>query len=402
MRTKYFLSGMFLAILWLLSLQSQATDPAVQLYERLFSKEKTDYKKLFHTSFLSQVPEKKIVEFVALYHENVGDYVSCIQKEAGKYDLIFKRGKVPSVIAFNSSQQITTLWLGYWTLYDDTIDKVMAEFKKLEGTVAVTLIKNGKELISHNSELPLGVGSAFKLIVLKALEEKKKEGECSDETVVALDSSKFSIPSGFLQSWPDRTPVTLKTLANLMISISDNTATDALIYFLGRDYVEKFAPAETKPFLTTMDMFRIKWAISNKEQKEYLRAGIEEKRKLLEKYQRFSNKDIQLNMEKPCLIDKVEWHISTRKLCEILYDMRENSSISINPGLVKKSSWWKAGYKGGSEPGVLNYTHILQKTEKSDIYLLSTTINNPVKEVQTEGFTELVLRLISLIEEGKI
>ena len=39
------------------------------------------------------------------------------------------------------------------------------------------------------------------------------------------------------QDWPKGAPVTLHTLATLMISISDNTATDQLIAIVGRDAI---------------------------------------------------------------------------------------------------------------------------------------------------------------------
>ena len=42
-------------------------------------------------------------------------------------------------------------------------------------------------------------------------------------------SDRASLPSGITQSWPAGSPVTLQTLATLMISISDNTATDTLV-----------------------------------------------------------------------------------------------------------------------------------------------------------------------------
>jgi hypothetical protein len=41
---------------------------------------------------------------------------------------------------------------------------------------------------------------------------------------------------------------------------------------------------------------------------------------------------------------------------------------------------------------------VMQKTAASPTYCLSATINHPTTEVPTKSFTELVLRLISLIE----
>src|SRR3546814_1131698 len=38
--------------------------------------------------------------------------------------------------------------------------------------------------------------------------------------------------------WPKDTPVTVQSLANWMISVSDNSATDTLIHLLGRKNIE--------------------------------------------------------------------------------------------------------------------------------------------------------------------
>ncbi|NMB11632.1 MAG: serine hydrolase [Firmicutes bacterium] len=48
-------------------------------------------------------------------------------------------------------------------------------------------------------------------------------------SVIELKSDYISLPSGMLQEWPVGSPITLHTLASLMSSISNNTATNALI-----------------------------------------------------------------------------------------------------------------------------------------------------------------------------
>ena len=75
----------------------------------------------------------------------------------------------------------------------------------------------------------LGIGSAFKLYVLAELVRAVNDGERQWADVVALDSDVMSGPSGVLQGWPTGTPMTLQTLATLMIYISDNTATYNLV-----------------------------------------------------------------------------------------------------------------------------------------------------------------------------
>src|SRR5690606_12626143 len=97
----------------------------------------------------------------------------------------------------------------------------------LPGRTAILVLSNGEAQAEHNADEPLAVGSAAKLAVLKAVREAVEAGQLRWEQVVPLDDSWRSLPTGILQDWPADTPVTIATLANLMISISDNTATDA-------------------------------------------------------------------------------------------------------------------------------------------------------------------------------
>ena len=74
--------------------------------------------------------------------------------------------------------------------------------------------------------------------------------------------------------------------------------------------------------------------------------------------------------------------------------------IAINPGLADKSEWKYVGFKGGSEPGVLNYTHILDTDKNKPIYAISASINNHEDNVDKDHeFTLLVSRLIQYLKK---
>jgi len=69
----------------------------------------------------------------------------------------------------------------------------------------------------------------------------------------------------WLQNWPLGTPMTLQALATMMISISDNTATDTLISVVGRQEIEQMMRrtghsniAKATPLLTTLEAFALK------------------------------------------------------------------------------------------------------------------------------------------------
>ncbi|NLJ84522.1 MAG: serine hydrolase, partial [Halanaerobiaceae bacterium] len=192
-----------------------------------------------------------------------------------------------------------------------------------------------------------------------------------------------------------------KTLTNLMISISDNTATDNLIGLVGREKVEGLANERNIPFLKTTELFKLKYTAESGLQDKYLNGTLEEKRAVLP-----TLVDLKVSASNivttPLLIDELEWFFSTRELCGIIYELREADELRINPGLARPDDWYLIAFKGGSEPGVLQYTHLLQKEAEGDYYAVSVTVNNPAREVDQFRINELCTRLISLVRDGKI
>lgn len=119
------------------------------------------------------------------------------------------------------------------------------------------VLSGGKVEAEHKADAALAVGSAAKLAVLKAVADAVAAGRLSWDQIVTLKDEWRSLPSGILQDWPAETPITIASLANLMISISDNTATDALIRIVGQEAVEAITP-RNRPFLTTRELFALK------------------------------------------------------------------------------------------------------------------------------------------------
>ena len=83
---------------------------------------------------------------------------------------------------------------------------------------------------------------------MEVLRRQITEGQRSWQDVIELESSYKSVPSGFLQTWPNGSLLTVASLAALAISPSDNTATDSLIYLVGREAIEALTP-RNRPFL---------------------------------------------------------------------------------------------------------------------------------------------------------
>ena len=391
-------------LFFLISLSIIANGINEEKLKLLITNPNLDLKKEVSASFLKAVPEASLKKILKKYREELGKIIK-IEKKSSKYEITGENAKTKASITIKD-KKVVGLWFGVISRLKDNKENILNEFKKLNGVKSIYLVKNYhssklKEIISFNTEKKLAVGSTFKLFVLKALENKIRIKGLSWRKTINLHKNNYSLPSGFLHTWPKGSPVTLKTLANLMISISDNTATDTLISYVGRKKIEKLSP-QNKPFLKTSEMFKLKWGVSKELQDKFLNAKIKEKRALLRKeIKEFSLKDININkINSPILIDKIEWFFTTKDLVKIMFSLKKNSSLSINGGLVNTKDWYKVSYKGGSEPGVLNYTILLQKDKKSPVFILSATINN--KKTIKKEFTALILRLITLIENNKL
>ncbi|MGM0600458.1 MAG: serine hydrolase [Candidatus Rifleibacteriota bacterium] len=397
----------------LFNCQLFAAETAEQAYQNIFDEKMKleNLEKLFAKSFLDQVPANKILEIVAIYTDSLGNFES-LDTSTSPYTLNFEKGKAASRIGFDKAGKINTLWFGAPEITKDNLENVLKLFKEMPGKISVCLIRNNKEkLIDINSDTPMAIGSAFKIYLLKALVDSISAGKHSWDEVVKLKSSWKSLPSGILQDWPDNSNVTLQTLANLMISISDNTATDHIFNLIGREKLHEVFPESSKPVFNTAEMFKLKLFYPELGEK-FIKSEYPEKLKILSDLE---NKEITLDgktikmiqeWEKPVKINKLEWLISTDNLCKTIYSLRANKAIQINPahGIVDKKNWHTVGYKGGSEPGVLNYTWVLQTKDRKDFYCLSCTINNsdePITNANT-NFDSVVIRLINLIKNKKI
>ena len=258
---------------------------------------------------------------------------------------------------------------------------------------------DGEAVFEYGDEArPVALGSTFKLYVLAALARAVSDGRLSWDQVVALDTKSF--PSGQMQDWPDGSPVTLHTAATLMISISDNTATDLVMRTVGREAIEAEMRAtghaglgKTLPFLTTREMFVIK---SGEMGAAYAAADEAERRVML------ASLDLEdIDEERflatftsgtPVLIEDIEWFASMkdqRALMQVLATLPDDTArqiMAVNPVFDEEESagWDYVGYKGGSEAGVLNMSWLL-RDEAGQWHMLAISQMDPESEVDTTG-----------------
>ena len=386
---------LILVLLLFISLGVQAASEA-EVLKDIFRIESASLESLFADSFLEQVSLTQIEAIVNQYGSALGA-VQAAEKTENGYSLQFEKGTAPAQITLNEEGKIIGLWFGNYSLAEDNLDTILAELKELPGELSVLVIKNNQEkVLSYNEQKSMAVGSTFKLQVLKRLYEEIEESDKKWSDIVELEAKNRSLPSGILQSWPFGTPLTLRSLSNLMISQSDNTATDHLIDFLGRENLEDGLKDINIPFLKTREFFMLKFSDDDQLRERYLNSNLSEKRKILSELSSRELNNIKVG-DKPILIEKLEWYFSTEELAEMIYELKDAPEIKINPGLVDQKNYYLAGYKGGSEPGVLQFTHLLKKSEAADIYAISVTINNREQAVDGQKAAQLTSRLISAV-----
>ncbi len=273
---------------------------------------------------------------------------------------------------------------------------------------------------SLNPETSLAIGSAFKLYVLGELARKIETGEAAWDDEIGINDAWKSLPSGILQDEQAGTTLTLQRYAELMISISDNTATDHLLRVLGRDNVETIQatmghrePERNLPFLTTRELFVLKLVIPQDQLAAYIAANDDEQRAFLESD--VANAGLSINdatdWSSPRQIDTIEWFASPEDLCQAMIWLDEQGSkpgmepvrdvLSMNPGVpLDEETWTWVGFKGGSEPGVLNLTLLLER-EDGRKYVVTVGLNDGSQLVDEGATVQLLMGALNLLATGE-
>lgn len=271
-------------------------------------------------------------------------------------------------------------------------------------------------IFGHNAETALGIGSTCKLYILGALIDEINHGRREFSHTLPLRRQWKSMPSGMLHTWPDGSPISLHTFAAKMISISDNTATDHLLHILGRERVEAHQavmghanPTLNQPFLATLELFRLKeTGKTQARQTEYLgRDEVGRRAYLADVIAPLAGDEFGgIALDRPTAIDTLEWFASADDLCRAMAWLWRHTAdgmlgqagreiLAINPGLrLPESKWAYIGYKGGSEPGVLNLTFLLQARESGDWFAVSLSNNNTAAPLDNGAVMGLAAALI--------
>lgn len=381
---------------------------------------KGDYETLFSPTFRQAVPQAQFQTYLDQLTAQGGratDIASIAPVTAWSATVGIAYEKITTTLQVSvdpaAPHQIMGLRITGAAPRNDSIAKLEADFRALPGASGFGIYKLGDTGVTPIAELDgstaAPLGSAFKLWILAEAAREVAAGTRHWDDVVRV--GRPSLPAGILRKWPAHAPVTLQTLATLMISISDNTAADTLLTTLGQDKVGAMVkaigvadPARTLPVLTTMQAFELKapahaalaaaWAKGTPEQRTRL---------LADNADAFAATPIDPHMfdGKPLAIDSVEWFASPRDVARTLDWLRRHGDattraiLAVNPGADAATAAHFAyiGYKGGSEPGVLTLNFLVQT--KAGAWLAVTgNWHNPDAAVSELTFASLMNRAL--------
>ncbi len=294
------------------------------------------------------------------------------------------------------------------------IDRRLSALAPMNAMVAAKIDSGGKCSVVHGvRETTTGpLGSMFKLYVLAAIADAVAVRRFSwDDKITVRDEWK-SLPSGTLQNEPAGTKRSVTEMANAMISMSDNTATDHLLRTVGRNAVEKTMvatgiakPERNLPFMTTRQLFVLKGTNYPRRASQYRTSSRDAKRSLLDgEIAKVRLTDV-MPWASPREVDTVEWFASPMDICRVYAYLDASTkrpsgsgiskALSINDGglALDPSSWSSVWFKGGSEPGVLTLGY-LAKSATGDRVAVVMLISNTTRAFDERAAAEELIALV--------
>lgn len=367
-----------------------------------------DVESRFAPSFLAEVPVEKTIEVFAMLAGQLGE-ISVVDQQGDpplRATALLKTavGGTRLVVGMTAStpRQIETLLFQPESLtpppktYEEVEAALAAAGAKSQFFVAEIDGGRCKPRRDFHGEERMAIGSTFKLWVLLALDDKLRRDPAADwNTPLAFRDLARSFPAGELDASAPGAEHSLREFAEKMIAVSDNTATDHLIDYLGRDQVERSlklarhsAPTANQPFLRTREMFVLKLATSPDELTRYKKAKPAAKRRLLDEW-RGRTIDVEVadkEWNAPRHLD-LEWFATGADVCRVLAELGRRDQfdpdadalkvLSANPGVALDAAQWTyVGFKGGSEPGVMHLSWLLRRAD-GKWFSVVAAVNDP-------------------------
>ena len=381
---------------------------------------------VFAPEFLAQVPAAQVTALTAQLRAASGP-VGAVERidphspwSAG-VEVGYAKGvaTIEIVVAPDAPNRITGLRIKGLLPRVSSLAEIDAALAALPGTTGLMLAKLGDgapaPVVARNGTRAFAIGSEFKLVILAELVRAIEAGERRWDEEVVLDG--VPLPGGLFATAPKGTKVSIRDLAGRMISVSDNSATDILLRTLGRAKVEAMLPVvgiadpkAMRPFLGTLELFKLKGVEGGALGRRYAAANEAGRRALLAgpvAAAPISAIDADLfKAGKPLQIETLEWFATPNDMVRVMDWLRRHTGrgpaaearaiLAKNPAVGAAAERWRyVGYKGGSEPGVMAMTFLLQAKD-GGWWALSGSWNDPAAAVDEVKFAGLVARAVEL------
>lgn len=293
------------------------------------------------------------------------------------------------------------------TLEDPPVDFAAAA-QRLAGfgtaNLLVAEVSDGvcEPVFEHGDGGPSPVGSAAKLYVLGSVVDAVAAGELSWSDDVTISDDLKSVPSGVMQDEEAGATFSVREMAEVMIGLSDNTATDHLIDLVGRDAVEEAQaaygmddPSRNLPFMNTMEFTALKVGPASGMATQWLQVDEAGRRQILEQVSDIVPADIPLaEFVDPVMPDRIGWFASPADMCRALVALYAagdpvDKILTINPGLPGGEGDFEAiAFKGGSEPGLVAMNWLVERADGRRFVVAGSVVN------PDEAFDELEVTLL--------
>ncbi len=385
-----------------------------------------DSEATFAASFIARLPPAAFAQVIRKVEDQAGKLVGAEDIKAGdattvRFTLRFERALATTILTIDrdAPHKVTGLRITSVTPLGDSLQKITADFAALPGRSGFAVVKLDDHrppltIMAAHADDQFAIGSTFKLWVLDALAEEIAAGRHRWDEVVPLGPR--SLPSGITQQWPSGMPVTVETLATLMISISDNTATDTLIRLIGRDRIAQrvratghSAPSRMLPFLTTAEAFALKLSPPDV-RGDYAKADDAAQVRLLDGLDTrkvLDSANAAALGPAPIAIDSIEWFASSQDIARVLDSLRRrtdprvqqilNIATSMPDDLRQRFGY--VGYKGGSEAGVISQSWLI-RTKAGSWIVVTASWNDPSAPLDNDRFGYLAQRLVRIATFG--
>lgn len=393
----------------------------------------------FHSSFLAQIPATQVIGIFQQLANQFGFmelkgvdavYTPSPGAQTQIAHTSTKAGNVRIVLSIDvASGTINGLFVQPDTSPVGAVPQNLNEADRMlqavspDSEILIAEVKNGDCQPVHQlqSSQPKAIGSAFKLYVLLALVDQVREKKISWDDMIAIQDRWKSLPSGTMQYEKAGTKFSVEKFAEQMISISDNTATDHLLYTLGRERVQAamvrarhHKPDLNVPFLSTREIFFLKFKES--EADAWIKLDPVNREKYLKTKPASSplaTSEAEISAwTQPRNIKTIEWFASGEDICHAMAGFLKDEGkdkalfektlaiLGKNPGLpFNRSLYPYVGFKGGSEPGVFSLNWLLQRADQR-WFVVSLAANDrekPLNEKDLLGVATGILQQVAVI-----